>query len=46
MKEGNLMAKRYPDSRPYPYNTDRGQWVAFWIALAVIAVAIIISWSM
>ncbi|SEJ14896.1 hypothetical protein SAMN04488127_1111 [Bhargavaea ginsengi] len=37
------MAKHYPDSRPYPYDTDKPQWAALWIALAGIIIAILLG---
>ncbi|MET3576346.1 hypothetical protein ACFFIY_00595 [Bhargavaea ullalensis] len=40
------MAKRYPDSRPYPYNTDKSQWTVFWIVIVLIVLAVILSWAM
>ncbi|WP_257125420.1 hypothetical protein [Bhargavaea cecembensis] len=40
------MAKRYPDSRPQPYDQDAPQWTVFWIALAVIVLAVVLEWMM
>ncbi|MFC7364999.1 MULTISPECIES: hypothetical protein [Bhargavaea] len=37
------MTKHYPDSRPYPYDTDKPQWATFWIALVGIVIVILLE---
>ncbi|WP_269447377.1 hypothetical protein [Bhargavaea cecembensis] len=37
------MANQFQDSRPYPYDTDKPEWAAFWIALAVIVIVVLLE---
>jgi len=40
---GFALAKHYPDSRPYPYDTEKPLWASFWVALAGITIAVILE---
>ncbi|WP_213423107.1 hypothetical protein [Bhargavaea massiliensis] len=40
---GFALAKHYPDSRPYPYDTEKPLWASFWVALAGIVIVVLLE---